>query len=88
MREVEATHSASTREAVAACTTTVREAEAARAVQTSKLQQTHLETMQALEDEALKEERHSCQSFLQPCGVALQACPHKALGILMNPYIY
>ena len=85
MRKVEATHSASTIEVEATYATTVREAEAARAVQTSKLQQTHLETMQALEDEALKEERHSCQSFLQACGAALQACPHKALGILMYP---
>ena len=41
--------------------------------------------MQALEDEALKEESHSHQSFLQACGVALQACPHEALGIPMHP---
>ena len=58
---------ASTREAEATATTTVREAEAARAVQTSKLQQNHLETMRALEDEALKEERHSHKSFLRAC---------------------
>ena len=42
-------------------------------------------TMQTLEDEALKEERHSCQSILQAFGVVLQACPNKALGILMYP---
>ena len=78
MREAEATHSASTREAEATCATTVRETEAARAAQTSKLKQAHLETMQILEDKALEEERHSCQSFLQ-------ACPNKALGILMYP---
>ena len=41
--------------------------------------------MQALEDKALEEERHSHQSFLQACGVALQACPHEAIGILMYP---
>ena len=41
--------------------------------------------MQPLEDEALEEESHSHQSFLQACGAALQACPHKALGILMYP---
>ena len=45
MREVEAAHLASTREAEATHITTVREAESARAVQTSKLRQTHLETM-------------------------------------------
>ena len=37
------------------------------------------------EDKALKEERHSWQSFLQDCGLALQACPHEALGILIYP---
>ena len=41
--------------------------------------------MQALEDKALEEQRHSCQSFLWACGVALQACPHKALGIFTYP---
>ena len=85
MREAETTHSASTREAEATCATAVREAEAARAAQTSKLWQTNLETMWALEDEDLKGERHSHQSFLLACEVALQACPHKALGILMYP---
>ena len=82
---LEATHSASTREVEATCATTAREAGANRAVQTSKLQQPHLDTMWALEDEALEVERHSCQSFLWACGAALQACPHEALGILMYP---
>ena len=85
MREAEATCLASTREAEATHATAVREVEAAGAVQSSKLQQTHPETMLALEDKALEGERHSHQSFLQACGVALQACPHKALGILMYP---
>ena len=81
--EVEATHSASTREVEAACATTVREAEAARMAKTSKLWQAHLETMRALEDKALKEEKCSHQSFLWACGAALQACPNEALGIIM-----
>ena len=29
--------------------------------------------------------KHSCQSFLLACGAALQACPNKALVILMYP---
>ena len=41
--------------------------------------------MQTLEDEAIEEEKHAHQSFLQACGVALQACPNKALGVLMYP---
>ena len=85
MREVEATHLASTRETEATHATMVRETEAIRAAQTSKLQQTHMDIMQALEDEALKEEKHSHQSFLQACGVALQACPNETLGIPMYP---
>ena len=85
MTEVEVACSASTREMKATCTTAVRKAEAARVVQTSKLWQTYLEAMQALEDEAFEEERHSHQSFLWACGAALQACCHKVLGILMYP---
>ena len=85
MREAEAAHSASTREVEAACATTVREAEAARVAQTSKQQQIHLETMWTMEEKALEEEKCSHQSFLQACGVAFQAIPNTALGILMYP---
>ena len=41
--------------------------------------------MQTLEDEAVEEEKHACQSFLQACGAALQACPNAALGVCMYP---
>ena len=85
IREAEATHSAFAREAEVIHTTAVRKVEAASVVQTFKLQQDHQETMQTLEDEAIKEEKHACQSFLQVCGVALQACPNEALGVLMYP---
>ena len=72
MRKAEATHSASNSEGEAACTTAVRKAEAASAVEASKLQQAHQETMQDLEDEVLKVEKHAHQSFLWVCGAALQ----------------
>ena len=85
MRKTETTHSTSTSEVEAAHITTVRKAEAASAVQASKLQQTHQETTQNLEDEALEVEKCACQSFLQACGAALQACPNEALGKLMYP---
>ena len=85
MRKAEATHSASTSEAEDNHTTAIRKAEAASAVQASKLQQVHQETMWNLEDEALEVEKHACQSFLQACGVALQACPNEALEKLMYP---
>ena len=62
--KAEATCSASAREVEVICTTAVRKAEAASAAQTSKLQQVHQETIQTLEDEAIKEEKCAHQSFL------------------------
>ena len=85
IREAEATCSATTGEAEAICTIAVREAEAASVAQASKLQQVHQETMQTLEDEAIKEEKDAYQSFLWAYGAVLQACPNEALGVLMYP---
>ena len=85
MRKAEATHSASTSEVEVICATRVRKAEAVNVVQGSKLQQEHQKAMQNQEEEALEEEKHSCQSFLWACGVALQAYPSEALGKLMYP---
>ena len=61
----------------------MRKEDVARATQTFKLQQVHQETIQTLEDEAIKDEKHTHQSFLQACGVAHQACPNESLGVLM-----
>ena len=83
--KVGAAHSASTREVEVIHATAVRKAEAASVVQTSKLQQVHLETIQTLEDEAIEEEKHACQSSPWACGTALQLCPNKTLGVLMYP---
>ena len=85
MRKAEATCSASTSEVEVICTTRGREAEVANVVQASKLQWQHQEAIQDLEEEALQVEKHSCQSFLQACGVAIQAFPNEALGKLMFP---
>ena len=85
IREEGAAHAASAREAEVIHTTAVRKAEIASVVQTSKLQQAYQETIQTLEDEAIEEEKCACQSFLQACEVALQACPNKSLGVLMYP---
>ena len=41
--------------------------------------------MQDLECEAIEKEGQDCQSFLEACGVALQACPPEAHGVLMYP---
>ena len=74
IREVEATHSASTREAEVIHTTAVRKAEAASVAQTSKLQQVHQETIQTLEDEAMRRKgvltNPSCRPVEQPSGLS------------------
>ena len=41
--------------------------------------------MQCLEREPIEEMGRDCQSFLTTCGVALQACPLEAHGVLMCP---
>ena len=74
-REAEATHSFTAREVEVICITAVRKAEAASVAQTSKLQQVDQETIQTLEDEAIKKEKHVHPFFLQACGVALRTCP-------------
>ena len=45
----------------------------------------HAEDMQHLETEAMEEEGRDCLSFLATCGMALQACPPEAHGVLMGP---
>ena len=72
-------------EVEAVCTAAIREAETACADHTHTLQQTHRDSMQGLEREAIKGEGRDCQSFLATSGVALQACPGEACGVLMNP---
>ena len=85
MRKAETAHSASTSEPEAVHATAVRKAEAASVVKASNLQQVLQETMQNLDGEALVVEKHTHQSVLQACAVALQACPNEALGKLMYP---
>ena len=87
IRKVEAIYLASTSEAEVIRATGIRKAEATNAVQASKLQKQHQEAMQNLEEEALEEEKHVHQSFLQACGAALQACPNNTLAKLMYPSI-
>ena len=41
--------------------------------------------MQHLERETIEEEGKDCQSILATCGMALQACPLEAQGVLMCP---
>ena len=85
IRKAEAAHLASTSRAEVTRATGIRKAKATNAVQASKLQQQHQEAMQNLEEEALKEEKFTHQSFLWTCEGALQACPNDALAKLMYP---
>ena len=41
--------------------------------------------MQKLEHEALAEEGHNCQAFMEATGTTLWDCPFKAHGVLMCP---
>ena len=63
----------------------IKEGESYSTAQACSIQQSHLEGMQCLKMDALEEEGRDCLSFLSTCGVALQACPPNALGILMYP---
>ena len=53
--------------------------------QAHSIQQSHSEDMQHLKIDALEEEGRDHLSFLSACGVALQACPQNAPGVLMYP---
>ena len=83
--EAEAMHAATIWEAEAKCAVAIREAENACADHTHKLQKSHGKSMQNIEREAIEEEGWDHQSFLNACGVALQACPPEACGVLMFP---
>ena len=86
--EVEAAHSAIIWKAEAACTAATREAETACVDHAHTLQQTHRDSMQGLEMEAIKEEGRDCQSFLVTCRAALQACPWMPMGCQCTPFNY
>ena len=67
------------------CTAAIREVEATCVDHACILQQSHRESMQDIEREAIEEEGRDWQSFLTACRVALQACPPEACRILMYP---
>ena len=64
---------------------TVKEVEAPCATQAQALEKSHKERMLKLEHEALAEEGHDCQTFMEACSTALQVCPFEAHGVLMYP---
>ena len=83
--EAEAKYADTIREVETKCTATIREAEATCADCVHTLQQSHRKSMQNIEREAIEEEGHDQHSFLSTCGVALQACPPEACGVLLFP---
>ena len=85
IRKSEAVHLASASKVEVIQVTRIWKAEAANAMQASKLQQQHQEAMWNLEEEALEVKKCTHQSFLWACGVALKACPNEALAKLMYP---
>ena len=95
IREAEAHHTTVIREVEDNCTTIAAEAEAHCTTNIRKashcmekicsIQQLHAEDMQHLETDTIEEEERDLLSFLATCGVALQACPLEACGVLMSP---
>ena len=84
------------KEAKAHCAAVIQDAEATHAVaireveitcagHTCTLQQSLGESMQDLECKAIEKEGQDCQSFLEACRVALQACPPKPMGYSCTP---
>ena len=72
-------------DAEAKCTAAIREAETACTDHTHTLHWSLDESMQYLECETIEKEGWDCQSFLETCGAALQACPIEVQGVLMYP---
>ena len=83
--EAEAMHPAAIWEVEAKFAVAIREAETASVDHAHKLQQSHRESMQNIEREAIEEEGWDHQSFLNACRAALQVCPLEACGVLMFP---
>ena len=85
IKEAKAQCAAMIWDAEATCTVIIREAETACVGHTHILQQSHGESMQDLEHEAIDKEGWDCQSFLEACRAALQACPPEAHRVFMFP---
>ena len=62
-------------DAEATCKATIREVESTSLDHTHTLQWSLDHSIQDLECEAIEKEGQDCQSFLEACGKALQACP-------------
>ena len=72
-------------DAEAKCAATIREAETACMDHTHTLQWSLDESMEDLECKAIEKEGQDCQSFLEACGMALEACLTEVQGVLMCP---
>ena len=85
VREAEANCASIITEAEVCCTTAIRKVESHCTEHGCSIQQLHIEGMQCLETEAIEEYGRDCLSFLAACGIALQACPPEAHGVLIGP---
>ena len=78
-------NAAKIREAKLHCTTRIKEAEACHTTHSCVLQQTHRESMLALEHEAIAEEGWDYHTLVEDSVVGLQACLPKTHGAMMYP---
>ena len=65
----------------------IKEAEIHCTAQAHDLELSHIGSVLKLECEALMEEGHDCQVFMEACITALWACPTKNHGALMYPLL-
>ena len=86
IREAKVHCGAIVREVEACCSAGDREAESHCAEHAHSIQQLYAEGLQCLEMEAMEEDGRDCLS-LTACGMALQAYPPEAHGVLMAPSI-
>ena len=86
IREAEANCAHSIKEAETHCSTAIRKAEAWGASQASSIKQSHTNSIQHLEEEAIEEESKHQLNFLSACQAALEASPLKSCGVLLASY--
>ena len=85
VKEAKVCHAATIKEVKLCHTSRTKEAEMCHTTNTCVLQQTHRESMMALECEAIAEEGWDCPAFIEASAGALWACPPKTHGALMYP---
>ena len=86
VKEAKTTRSHLLQEAEATCSKVICEAEAWKISQATRLHKEHGKNMQDLEEQAIEEERKSCNDFLTTCQVVLYSSPPPLKNALTASY--